>query len=163
MLPEWNQRNSIIANLLNPAFTGEIIRCALKGYSSENKRDMDFALVFILLPIILHEPSYNSLPRTTRKKFFEWYENSKEQKINLSTRIKEMVPFTRETINFLIYYNGVTVVDSRIHLNPYRKKSIDKAHLELVQQFFKKSEMVGKWLAKSGSTQTIFATLGISP
>lgn len=161
MLENWNNRNPIVANLLNPAFCGELLRCALKGYKKEKNYNMDYALCFIILPILLHKSTYQSLPKTTRKKFFEWYEQSKSLKVNLAERIRDMVPFTRESICFLLYYGAIEINSSTLLLLPYKKKK--SLYSQEILEYYRKAELFGKWLAKSGTTQTIYATLGIKP
>ena len=49
----WEDRSKIVANLLNPAFCGEILRRAIVSYN-ENEENMlfPFSLLYLILPII---------------------------------------------------------------------------------------------------------------
>lgn len=164
MLPDWETRNPILANLLNPAFCGEILRRAIKGYNNESGKEMSFALCFTVLPVILHQKTLELLPKTTVKKFFEWIDSLPKLKISIAQRIKDMVPFTRESIQFLIYYNSVKISDTgNLYITPYKKKNIDHVAWDSVVRLFERAEFYGRWLAKSGTPDTIFAIIGIMP
>jgi len=39
MIPKWQNRPIIVANLYNPAFCGEVLRVAIKSYEKEKKKD----------------------------------------------------------------------------------------------------------------------------
>ena len=53
-MENWEDRSKIVANLLNPAFCGEILRRAIVSYN-ENEENMlfPFSLLYLILPIIL--------------------------------------------------------------------------------------------------------------
>ena len=83
MLPKWSERPVIVANALNPAFCGEVLRVAIKSYEDEKKEPFPFPLLFIILPIILHKEIRNSLPKSKAKKFYEWVEEHEKIKLFL--------------------------------------------------------------------------------
>ena len=50
-MENWEDRSKIVANLLNPAFCGEILRRAIVSYN-ENEENMlfPFSLLYLILP-----------------------------------------------------------------------------------------------------------------
>jgi len=164
MIPTWDNRPVTVANLLNPAFCGEIIRIVLKAYKSETLKALPFELTFLVLPLILHKQSRESLPSTTGKNFYEWLEENTMTKIYLVNKIKNLVPYTREAILFLIYHEAITVNhDGALEFITYRKSSLNYLNKEEIQTVYKKAHMLGKWLGKAGDTKTIYASIGIKP
>lgn len=51
-MENWEDRSKIVANLLNPAFCGEILRRAIASYN-DNEENMlfPFSLLYLILPI----------------------------------------------------------------------------------------------------------------
>lgn len=164
MIPNWKERPTIVANLLNPAFCGEIIRIAIKSYTDEHNQPMPFPLLFLILPLVLQKQTREKLPATTSKKIYEWLEENTVIKIHLSKKVKNLVPYTREAILFLIYHEAIKINDNgKLEYIKYRKKSINYIQDEEIQNIYKKSQMIGKWFTRIGDTKTIYASIGIKP
>lgn len=76
MKTNWIDRNTIVANLFNPAFCGEIIRVVAMEYNKHTNTKFPFAFSFIVLPILLHKETRDKLPRSVSTYFFVWVENN---------------------------------------------------------------------------------------
>ena len=164
MIPNWDNRPTIVANILNPAFCGEILRVTIKSYELEKKEAFPFSLLFIVLPIILHKNIRGSLPKTTTKKFYEWLEENNKTKLFLPEKIKNLVPYTRESISFLIYYEALSLDNKgNVSVNRYRKKKIHYTNDSEIKEIFNKAKMIGKWFTYVGEVRTIYTLLGIKP
>ncbi len=164
MIPKWTDRPVTVANLLNPAFCGEILRVMIQAYEKETKKTMPFEIAFLVLPLVLHKKSRDTLPKTISKNFYEWLEENTMTKISLVSKIKDLLPYTREAILFLIYHNAIKISDNgELEFVKYRKSSLNYINDSEVQEIYKKSQMLGKWLSKAGSTKTIYASIGIKP
>ena len=164
MIPKWEDRPVTVANLLNPAFCGEILRLVIKEYEKESGDKIPFELLFLVLPLVLHKQSRESLPSTTSKNFYEWLEENTMTKININTKVKSLVPYTREAILFLIYHKAITINENgKFEFVKYRKCRLPYIDDNEVKDIFKKSSMLGKWLSKIGNTKTIYASIGIKP
>lgn len=164
MIPSWENRPATVANLLNPAFCGEIIRVMLKAYYSETNKALPFELTFLVLPLVLHKQSRESLPSSSSKNFYEWLEENTMTKIYLVEKVQHLVPYTREAILFLIYHTAVNFnAHGGLEPIPYRKSSLQYLNSEDIITIYKKAQLVGKWLGKAGDTKTIYASIGIKP
>ena len=85
-------------------------------------------------------------------------------KIFIGTRIKNLVPYTRESIQFLIYYEAIHINNkAELELISYRKKAIQYKNSNEVEDIYKKAEMLGKWLGRTGNIKTIYSLIGIKP
>jgi len=81
----WTERTREEAHLLNPPFCCVTIASACAGYSESRDEPLPFALVFMVLPIVLHKQTRESLPRTTRTSVPAWLQEHAEARIGLRT------------------------------------------------------------------------------
>lgn len=163
MIPEWKDRPVVVANLLNPAFCGEVLRVAIKAYQKETNQGLPFALTFLFLPLLLHKDTRDRFPKTVTTKFYQWLEENAVVKIFIGTRIKNLAPYTREAIQFLIYYEAININNqAELELIPYRKTKIIYKDDE-IEDIYKKAEMLGKWFGRTGNIKTIYSLMGIRP
>ncbi len=164
MIPKWEDRPIVVANLLNPSFCGEILRAVIKAYTKETSQGLPFTLTFLVLPILLNKETRERFPKSVSTKFYEWLEENAIVKIFIGTRIKNLVPYTREGIQFLIYYEAININNkAELELIPYRKKTIQYKNSNEIEDIYKKAEMLGKWLGRTGDITTIYSLIGIKP
>lgn len=165
MLPPWKQRPFEIANLLNPAFCSVVLRDAIFAYHAEKKGSMSFALGFLVLPIVLHEPTRTALPKRTDVTLVEWLDDNPEIIVTyqFAERTREMTPYTKEAVIFGMK-NNIFNLDARGNFKPLRMNS-EMAWPDTSKPFKirKQSEFLGRWFAKSGEPSKIFRLLGILP
>lgn len=162
LLPEWDDRPITVAHLLNPAFCGEIIKIFSSSYQTSKKNSgMPFQLVFLALPLVLHKGVRESFPRSSSKNFITWVEENQSIKMIVPSLIKRTIAYTKESVMFLMIYDILKFNDQG-EIIIIEKTKATKAINE-VAECFKKAELLGKWLANSGDSQSIFITLGIKP
>lgn len=160
----WNQRNPIVANLLNPAFCGEVIRRSANSYNKATNSNFPFAFSFIVLPILLHKETRDRMPKTTRSYLFAWVEDNEDLFYNFSNRARQMVPFTKEAILFLIQNKLVEIDDKgQLIVTPKRIKKFSGEDIDEVNTILKKSEMLGKWLSHNSNINSVFSFFRITP
>ncbi|MGG5787944.1 three component ABC system middle component [Bacillus pretiosus] len=160
----WNQRPTEVENLLNHAFLGRIIRSFVQAYYNERKEAIPYELLFIFLPLVLQEYYRNALPKTTKTSMHIWLQNNPQMKMGFANKNKDLTPFVRETIIFLMNRGLLAMeLDGKIKLGNKgfkRKKLINTTEVE---ECIKKAKFIGKWFAKTGTTNTIFVIWGIRP
>lgn len=164
MIP-WNERPTIAANLLNPAFCGEALRRCIQSFQDGKTTYFPYPLIFVVLPILLHQETRKALPATTRTSFFEWVVDHQHLKVHFAERAKSLVPYTREAVLFLLQQHQAVEIHEHgtISVKSYRKKKLPGEDKEEIEEIFGKAAFLGKWFSKSGDTKTIFAMLGIKP
>ena len=160
-LPNWTNRPNTVAFLLNPAFCGEVLKRCISEYQKINKSGISFQLIFLILPFILNQSIRDILPNTSKKNFISWLEENQIIKKDLPQSIKAMVPYTKESIMFLLMYEVIAIDESGMFKITKRNKSITSG-IE-VADCYKKASVMGKLLAKAGSSQFIFTNIGIKP
>ena len=164
MRTEWTYRNPIVANLFNPAFCGEAIRRTIKSYNDNSKESFPFALSFLILPLLLHKRTRERMPKSTASYLFAWVENNDDLFYNFSQRAKDMVPFTKESIMFLLQNKHIDVDQSGgLNFVNKRQKRIQGDDLEEFDMIMKNTNMLGKWLAKNSNVNSIYSFFRIIP
>lgn len=164
----WGSRPVEIANLLNPAFCGFLIREFLKGYEEKKGEGMPYELVFLLLPIVLHKHTRNLLPRSISTFMHVWLQSNPEIRIGFSKRTKDLIPFTKEAILFMIKRDLITTDENgRLYSSnkPYNKSllRLDEDIRIYLREYQSKAKLIGKWFAVTGTSSTIYTMWGISP
>lgn len=160
----WKERPKEIANLLNPAICCTILTSSIVGYKRIDPDGMPFPLMFIVLPLILHKETRDSLPRSITTTFTAWIHREPSVKLTFYERTVSMKPFTREAISFGLLHGWLFLgedgkMNSIIEDNDIERflRKLDRENKECVR----KSRIMGKLFAKAGSTNTIFTLLGI--
>lgn len=160
-LPNWANRPNTVAFLLNPAFCGEVLKRCIIEYQKINNSGISFQLIFLILPFILNQSIRDVLPSTSRKHFISWLEENQVIKKDLPRSIKAMVPYTKESLMFLLMYEIITIDENGFFKVAKRNKSFNGNNE--VADCYNKAAIMGKLLAKAGSSQFIFTNIGIKP
>jgi hypothetical protein len=165
MIKNWQERSLITANLLNPAFCGEVIRRTVVSYNdNEKEAKFPFILTFLILPIVLHKRTRQKMPMRSSTYFHTWVEENEHLFLGFADRAKQMLPYTREAVSFLMIHEALSVDDSGLMDVPGYRRSTPKGEIaNEINEIYKKAELLGKWLRLTGNTQTIFMFLKIRP
>ena len=104
------------------------------------------------------------MPLRSSTYFHSWVEENEAVFIGFADRAKQMMPFTREAISFLMVQQAMTVdEDGFVYASRYKKAIPKGANTEEINEIYKKAELLGKWLRLTGNPQTIFMFLKIRP
>lgn len=164
MKTTWDERNTIVANLFNPAFCGEIIRIVANSYNKHTNNKFPFAFSFIVLPILLHKQTRERMPRTIRTYFFAWVEENDSLFFDFSKRTKSMVKYTKEALSFLLVYKRIELNEQgEIDTQEDRVRQINNDDYQEYNEIIKKAEMLGKWLATTSEVKSIYSFFRITP
>ncbi|MBM7620179.1 hypothetical protein JOC95_002032 [Bacillus tianshenii] len=164
---KWDNRPVEIANLVNPSFCAFLIHEMVKGYEeiADENRGITFELFFLALPILLHKPTKELLPRTTRTYMHSWLQSNPKVRIGFASRAREMVPYTKEAIHFLMIRDLLIVNEEGfISTSTSRLRiRIDSEAKRYLLDYQKKAKFIGKWFALTGTSSTIYTMWGVSP
>lgn len=159
----WEKRSIELASLFNPAFCSLLLRQSIAGYQENNLIGMPFSLTFLILPIVLHRNTRQTLPRDVRKKMHAWLTEHNEAKIFFCERTQSFIPYTKEALIYGmkeglidINENGEFIVIPRTVNLPWKEKTE-------FYEFIKRARYVGRWLRDSGEPMTIYHMWGIRP
>lgn len=162
MLPTWENRPEITANLINPAFCSEIIRECASAFKNEINETLPFSLAVLVLPLVLNSRIRQRLPKSKSNTLHAWINGNEDIKIGLARHITSFLPFSRESIMFGIAHNTISIDEKGGIDIKARKTKINVDDLE-VKSCISKTIILGKLFSKSGNTLTIYSILGIKP
>ncbi len=165
-MKSWITRPPEERALLNPGFCSCLLWQAASGYQAAGQAPLPFDIAFLVLPIVLHRQTRESLPRATRTSLAVWINEHPLARSHVADRARMLLRFTKEAMIFggmhaLLDLNGVAV-----SANPQWKTRIAadlRTSTDEVRDCAKRAEFVGKWLAGSGSSGTVMAILGVRP
>ncbi len=134
------------------------------GFTEQSQNGMPYPLIFLLLPIVLHKNTRETLPKSLATKMHPWLQQNEEVKIGFSDRCAAITGYTREAILFGVagtlfrFSSDLTLQAPPLRLPPLAWPR-DSEPVICRQR----ARFVGKWLATAGDVTTIFATWGILP
>lgn len=163
MLP-WEKRPFEIANLLNPAFCSVLMYSTVNDFEKECKRGMPFVLTLLILPLVLHRPTRETLPQTARTQFQQWVkEQSEEFSLLFAVRTRQLLPYSKEAITFGMQRHILEVDDSENVVCGKNTMNITRVTELSTAILIENSRLIGRWFAKAEHEAIIFKTLGIRP
>jgi len=165
---QWDERPSVSAYLLNPAYLGLLLREAVDGYVSERDAGMPFALAFIVPVLTLHPKTLERLPNRITTSFHGWLQDEANRDIvvELDHRVSSLMPAIKEAILFASE-RGVIGFDDNGLLIAGRRRITGKAAFQRssdeIAATLKATRFVGRWLSAAGSVATVYTLLGLRP
>jgi hypothetical protein len=162
ILPNWENRPEVTANLINPAFCSEIIRECVKAYKNEKGENFPFSLSVLILPFILNSKIRVKLPNSKANTIHGWINKNEELKIGFPSQVRSYLPFTRETIMFGIALNSISI-DENGNIEYKERRGKLKTDDDEIGNCITKAIILGKLFSKSGTPLTIYSILGIKP
>ena len=162
-MKKWNERAQEVAFLLNPAFCGRILYSAIKNYSENAQRALPFPLIYLILPLILHKSTRDSI--NSRTQLLIWAQRNPELLIDFPQRARDLIPITNESLEFLLQTGYVQLTPNGELDILITQKALSKTKFvdDEIKECLKKSEHVAKWFAVTGKVETIYIGLGVRP
>ena len=162
-MTNWGDRPAEEAALLNPAFCAVLLECCAEDYAKEANRPLPFALAFLALPVVLHKPTRDRLPRRKDSSLTTWMEQDSSVRVGFADRVRALSPLVREAMLFGARH-GRLLVDQEGSLTSCTKpKTTTSADTEETAACKSKAHFVGRWFAATGSTATVMTVWGVAP
>lgn len=158
----WEARPPELAYLLNPAFCAVLLRAGARAHVAEMRRGLPLALAYVLLPVVLHKSTRDTLPATTRTRMLTWLATSPATRLGVADRIRSVAPYARETLLFAVRHDALTV-DGDARLLPTRRRLRAYAPVEGsdAAACLRGADLLGRWFARAGDPATVLAAWGI--
>lgn len=154
----WADRPRVEATMLNPALFATLIAVAARDYEANAGEAMIWPLGFLLPPLVLHRPTRDSLPTSTRTHFSTWVRREPLIRAGFPARAADLTALTREGLRVGLRAGVLTIDGGRLA----GRLTTGTADGELAE-ILKVAALVGRWLAKLDQPSTAFALLGVRP
>jgi len=159
----WTERPFEVAHLVNPAFTGILLREFAASFERVSGGPPETLLAFIALPIVLHDDTRNRLPASTATRHHVWLEQNLDLRVGFAARCRAVSPHVREVISFAVAAGWIGFVVSaslgaqeRSLKRRWREMGCNNVHL-------KAAAFVGRWFAAAGSAPNLYAQWEVRP
>jgi hypothetical protein len=159
----WNSRPVEEAALLNPAFGGELLTKATFEYTKLNPLGFPIPLLFLVLPIVLHPPTRQALPRRADTLLGPWATQQEPLLSGLPARILNLRPATREALLLMLQKEVLVVGEDRIRLGSKKLRGSLSDRTEEVSDIVRSAGMLGRWFAVQRSLVQTLQALGLRP
>jgi hypothetical protein len=159
----WENRPIEVANLLNPAFCGEVLFRAISECQATSRQPFPYALTFLVLPIVLHKRTREQIPIPARVQLHAWLQQHQDVRVGFAGRTKQMVPITYESMLFLLQLNQLSI-DEQGHLIARIRRRPPQLQTSLeIEDCYRKARIVGRWFARAGASENVFTMWGVKP
>lgn len=162
----WALRPKEEAFLLNPAFCCTTLTAAIGSYASAKEKGVPFPLVFMVLPIVLHKPTRDSLPPNTRTSMAAWLQENSAARVLFYERFVSLKPYTKEAIQFGMLLDWIVPREGGLLEITLTESNINRAIQKLAdeaRECVMRARFLGKWFAAAGATHTVMAFWGVRP
>lgn len=147
--------------LFNPAFLGYMINRAAYGWEKAQGHGIPVAVVYIVLPVVLHGPTRRALPTTTRTNLLVWMQDHPLQveafpahAVSLKQRVSDAI--------FLASSTGLVAADDGL-LTRGSARKMPQGTSDEVRECFSKAEWVARWFAQTSPAMSLFTYWGVKP
>lgn len=160
---KWEDRSPEIKYFLNPAFCSRLIYAVICEYENNSNQQMPFTLLYLVLPLVLHKKTREKI--NSKTKLLDWIQHNQELLIDFPARARGLVEITNESIEFLLCSGIVQLNDDGVIIRtPHKRKLSETRYLnEEIKQCISKSKHVARWFISAGTTENIYACLGVRP
>ena len=148
--------------MLNPALVAAILAAATEEYLRLSKKPMPAPYVFLIVPIVLHRDTRESLPSSNRSHWSTWAANNPLLMVGFPLRALAMRENVREGLRFALRC-GALEIDENGALSGKLADNARPAPRGDVRALIAAAGRVGRWLTKLDQPATAFAILGVRP
>jgi hypothetical protein len=145
----------------NPAFLALLLREVVVGYEEESSRPLPLPLAFIALPIVLHRPTRQALPRGITTSVPVWLQEHQLLRQGFAARARASAPAIREALAVAFSTVLLRLGDGELVVGDApgraRRATPDTRAITTRARF------VGRWLSRAGDVPTIYLLWGVRP
>jgi hypothetical protein len=157
----WSHRPLEEVGLLNPAFIAVLVNEAAAGHQDEGGAVLPFPLAFLVVRIVVHEPTRAAVPHTVRTAVDTWLQRQPKARVTIPPLAVELVPWVREGIRFGMRRGALRVEGGGVAAAPLRRRPPGSSTPDL-DVCRDRARHVGRWFARAGDPQTTLALWGLT-
>ena len=161
----WAERPVEEARIFNPAFCGELIARTVSEYHHTRHAALGVVAAFVVLPLTLHRPTRQALPRRANAAFAGWVANHAARLAELPERTKQLRPVSREALLFAVRHRILAFGDGGLvpGAQPVRLRAQLAVSTDEVRAIRSAAGLLGRWFAAQRTQISIFQGMGVAP
>ena len=161
----WAERPAEEARIFNPAFCAELIGRTVGEYHRTRQAALNLVTAFLVLPLTLHGPTRELLPRRSNTAFAGWVAEHASLLVELPDRTRNLRPVSREALLFAVHHH-LLALDAEGVLpgaKPVRRSARFAVSTDEVNAARSASGLLGRWFAAEGTQTSILRGMGVAP
>ena len=161
----WTERSAEEARIFNPAFCGELIGRTVCEYYRTRQTALTMVVAFLVLPLTLHGPTREALPRRANTAFAGWVAEHAALLAELPDRARRLRPVSREALLFAVRHQllaseGGGFVPGE---KPVRLRAQLAVSTNEVNAARSAAALIGRWFAAQTRQTSILQGMGVAP
>ena len=161
----WTERPAEEARILNPAFCAELIGRTVQEYHGTRPEALGMVTTFLVLPLTLHRPTREALPRRANKVFVGWVAENAALLAELPERTRRLRPISREALLFALRHRLLALEGGGLlpGTDPVPRAARLNASTDDVKAAQRAAALLGRWFAGQSAQTTILQAMGVAP
>ena len=161
----WAERAAEEARIFNPAFCGELISRTVCEYHRTRQAALSVVTAFLVLPLTLHRPTREALPRRANTAFAGWVAEHAALLAELPERAKLLRPVSREALLFAVRHQLLALEGGGLlrGAKPVRLSARPAVSTDEVNAARIAAGLLGRWFAGQGAQTSILQGMGVAP
>ncbi len=160
----WSERPIEISHLLKPACCSTLLCESIAGCKQENGAGMPYSIAFLVLPVVLHKPTRDFLPKSIATKLHAWIQDNQSVRIGFAERVRWTIPYTKEGLHYASMAQLICISDDGLLvLKKKRLKKLPWPKTSEPSVCKNKAYFIGRWFSLAGDTATLLAMWGVRP
>lgn len=161
-LPGWGERSRVPAAMFNPALLAAVTATAAEQYGQQRPAGMPWPLAYLICPLVLHTPTREVLPRTSRTGLAKWVSDHEALSAGFPARASQLAIHVREGLRYGLRAEAFTLTPSATLHSPALPKVATATPGDLAA-IIRGAGMLGRIFARTGDAATVFGTLRVQP
>lgn len=151
--------------LFNPAFLARLLHGTTHECERTSGHGFPVPLAFLSVPIVLHKPTRDDLPRTAAALMQKWIREHPRHMARLSSRVLGLRPFTGTAIRFGIEHGVLVSQDGLLRAGNLLRRPRNVSTFETIEieECMKAAQLLGRWFARQPDAATALAWWGLAP
>ena len=161
----WAERSVEEARMFNPAFCGELICRTVGEYHRTREAGLSMVTAFLVLPLTLHKPTREALPRRANTAFAGWVAEHSALLAELPERARRLRLVSREALLFAVGHE-LLALDGRGLLSDAKLAPLSArfaVSTDEVNAVRRAAGLLGRCFAGQGTHTSILRVMGVEP
>lgn len=156
----WTERPVEEASLFNPAFLAVLVNEAATGHDKEAGVGLPYALAYLLVPVVLHEPTRRTLPRGVTTSTAAWLRDHGSERAHVGELAVALVPNVRESLRFGLRHGALEWRSGALGAPALRRRPPNSSTVE-TDECRARARFCGRWFAQTGDTADVLELWGL--
>jgi hypothetical protein len=151
--------------LFNPAFLARLVHGSTSAFVNQTGSGMPPSLPFLSIPLVLHKPTREDLPRQVSTQMQKWIRENPRHLARLDTRVVSMRPFVGVAIRYGLLHGVLVTTEGRLTPGTVKRRSANFRANESaeVEGCLSAASFLGRWFSRQPDAATLLALWGLRP